>query len=134
MQLSSAAVRARSIHLPRLSRQWLVSNSISARWDETARDQSGGASWLTDHAFALKERTLTSFLRSAPAEGQEDLDGMETRAAIASAFLAYPQEKRARVGTVTWMSQKLLPVWDSRPFVSGSSLLCSRSPGTASRC
>lgn len=40
--LSSTARASRSIHLPRLSRQWLGSNSVTARWDETARDQSGG--------------------------------------------------------------------------------------------
>lgn len=46
---------------------------------------------------------------------------METRAAIANAFLAEPQYKEARFGTVTWMSQKLLPIWDSRTVVAGVS-------------
>lgn len=43
---------------------------------------------------------------------------MDTRATIANAFLAFPTQKKARFGTVTWMSLKLLPIWDSQALVS----------------
>jgi hypothetical protein len=73
----------------------------------------------TSLACELRVLTYSPAFRSA----EENPQGTETRAAIANAFLAEPQEKQARVGTVTWMSQRLLPIWDSRTVVAGAYLV-----------
>jgi hypothetical protein len=73
-------------------------------------------------ACELRVLTYSPAFRSADEE-EENPQGTETRAAIANAFLAEPQEKQARVGTVTWMSQRLLPIWDSRTVVAGAYLV-----------
>lgn len=62
---------------------------------------------------------ILTLVRGASAvDDSERTSDMDTRATIANAFLAFPTQKKARFGTVTWMSLKLLPIWDSQALVS----------------